>query len=142
MPRLHHVDASFLAGECDPAIVARLDDVVRANAARKLSNVYVRSMGGVRTRPGMRLVQRIERPAAGDFGNATLTARTGSAAGNAARALVSVSTQDNVFIPAWTAAQSNIIEIDFGEILGPGTTVEITLRNPTGIPDGTVTRLD
>ena len=59
MPAYRDIASSFLAGELDPATSAQVDDATRANGAAKIRNMYVRSAGGVRTRPGMRVVARV-----------------------------------------------------------------------------------
>ena len=135
--QLHQVDASFLSGEADPAIVARLDDVVRANAASKIRNMYVRSAGGVRVRPGMRMVLEVEgrqlRAAGG-----TTTART---VGSTMLTAVTLRFNEPTVIPGWGPDDADIFEIDFGTTLAAGTIIEISMRNGLDAPAGHVTRL-
>ena len=144
-----HIDASFLAGECDPAIIARVDDVVRANAASRIRNMYVRSTGGVRSRPGMRLARRFEsrqfsNPA--EIADTTIKARIGqedttdpsySREGN----LVEVEVPPTQFIPPWIENDPVLIELDFGRVLTAGTQITVRLRHDPQVPEGYVTRL-
>ena len=128
MPRLQHVDASFLAGECDPAIVARLDDVVRANAASKIRNMYVRSAGGVRVRPGMRsILQLRSRPVVLSSG----TVRIRNQLGVWADVTSSLGLRQ-AFIPdqrtGRTLPNLGLVEVDFGEDVAAGTAVTLRLR--------------
>lgn len=152
MARLYQVDASFLAGECDPAIQARVDDVVRANAASKIRNMYVRSMGGVRSRPGMRLAGRFEGrqfSRAPELRSATVKLRRQPRGGGDAD-LVTVQfprrgapgTENfRRFIPSWDAAGAIVMEIDFGVELPAGTTISVSARNELAAPENWVTRL-
>ena len=143
MARLAHVDASFLAGEVDPAIAARLDDVVRANGASRVRNMYVRSMGGVRTRPGMRVAARFEGrqfSALTELSAVTVRARRyGGEGEDPGLAVVSLAAPR--FVPPWERDDNVQVEIDFGRVLPAGTTVALRVRNEDQAPDNWVTRL-
>ena len=56
MPSYRDIASSFLAGEVDQATVAQVDDATRAHGATRIRNMCVRSAGGVKTRPGMRVL--------------------------------------------------------------------------------------
>ena len=152
MPRLYAVDASFLAGECDPAVVARLDDVVRANAAGRIRNGYVRSMGGVHTRPGMRVALAIEGrefdpvedlPRAQYLwrlpGFGTTVLRTAAFGSHAIILPWPVSDEPPQRIPEDVSAV--VLEIDLGQTLPAGTTITVPMRLSGNAPDGWTQRL-
>ena len=132
MPKLSAIDASFLAGEVDPAVIARVDDVVRSNAAGRIRNGYVRSMGGVHTRPGMRVLAAIEGRGFDrirDLPNASVRARTGpTAPGDNPTSLVRVDVPPTQIIVPWTADANPLIRINLGITLDPGTEIHVRLR--------------
>ena len=145
--RLHQVDASFLAGEADPAIVARLDDVVRANAASKIRNMYVRSAGGVRSRPGMRVSHEIEGRQLRVTRGVVMALQPGDP-GTRMLAATTLSPESPAVVTGWDARDAVVLEVDFGNddegnaiVLPAGTELVVRMGIAASAPAGWTNRL-
>ena len=143
MPKLASIDASFLAGEVDPAVIAQVDDAVRSNGANRIRNGYVRSMGGMHTRPGMRVVQAIpgaDFNQARDLSNLRLFARTAGIEVTEPDP-VAVTLPPVAILPPWPQAAADLFRIEFGRTLPRGTTIRVRMRLSLNAPDGYVENL-
>lgn len=147
MPKLYSIDASFLAGEADPALVARVDDQIRANAAGKIRNMYVRSAGGVRTRPGMRLSQNIDGRQIGTIERTARVRLLQPGQQDRDPGLVDVTIPPPRGIPPFGPENAVVMEIWFRDgngdpvTLPRGTTIVVRLRLAGEVSAGSVIRL-
>ncbi|MEM7653010.1 MAG: hypothetical protein AAF220_07520, partial [Pseudomonadota bacterium] len=62
MSRIQHVKSSFTAGEVDQHLLGRGDLAAYENGARTLRNVFIAPTGGVRRRPGLRFISKVQGP--------------------------------------------------------------------------------